>query len=614
MMLPELGQYCLILALVLSLSSIITFCTPLRKINIIRPQSLGQAFFVLSAYVILTYCFLANDFSVQYIAQNSNSHLDWYYKITAVWGAHEGSLLLWILILNIWALVLVRRSQKWDLQFINAVLLVFSLVNLGFLCLLIYNSNPFLRILENIPIDGLDLNPLLQDIGMIIHPPILYFGYVGCTVGFAFAVAALWQNKLDQEWAARLRPWVLAAWMFLTLGIALGSWWAYYELGWGGWWFWDPVENASFMPWLTATALLHALISASKRGQLLLMSTFLAILTFALSLFGTFLVRSGSIISVHAFASDPKRGLYILQFLALIVGAAFILFLFRSKQFNSAKVPKFILNSKTGFIFINNILLIIATATVLLGTMYPLIYDALYHTTLSVGYPYFNKVFVPIMLLLFATILPAVIADRKFLVFAVLCSFIVSGVFLYLFFGTLHFSAFLGLSLALAIIFSCYKKHNISMILAHIGIAISIIGISITPSYEIERDVRMQVGDILSLANYQIKFVSINNIEGANYISTQASFIVSESNKILSTLQPERRLYLAREILMSETAIMPGLLQDIYIALGQEINSDTWAVRIYYKPFVRFIWLGAIFMASGALFGILRRKKVIKIL
>lgn len=608
-MLPELGQYCLMLALALSLSSIISFCTPLCKINIIRPQSLGQVLFVLSAYVILTYCFLTNDFSVQYVAQNSNSNLAWYFKVTAVWGAHEGSLLLWILILNIWTLVLVLRSNNWSLQFINAVLAVFSLINAGFLCLLIYNSNPFLRIIANVPIDGLDLNPLLQDIGMIIHPPILYFGYVGCTVGFAFAVAALWQNKLDQEWASRLRPWVLAAWMFLTLGIALGSWWAYYELGWGGWWFWDPVENASFMPWLTTTALVHALIVASKRGQLLLMSAFLAILTFALSLFGTFLVRSGSIISVHAFASDPKRGLYILQFLTLVVGAAFILFLLRAKQCNSAKMA---LNSKTGFIFINNVLLIIATATVLLGTMYPLIYDALYHSTLSVGYPYFNKVFVPIMMLLLVIILPAVITNRKFLLFAVLCSLIVAVVFLYLFFGALQVSALIGVWLALAIIFSCYKSHKIPMILGHIGIAITIIGISITPNYEIERDVRMQIGDIISLAHYQVKFAAINNVEGANYISTQASFIVSKSNKILTTLQPERRLYLARETLMSETAIMPGLLQDIYIALGQQINSDTWAVRIYYKPFVRFIWLGALFMASAALFGILRRKKVVK--
>jgi cytochrome c-type biogenesis protein CcmF len=608
-MLPELANFCLILSLCLAMLSITVYATSLRNINIIRPLSLGQGFFILLAFACLAVSFVNNDFSVLYVANNSNSNLPWYFKLTAIWGGHEGSLLLWIVILAFWSLLIAFRSRAWNITFSNAVLTVFSIINAGFLVLLIFLSNPFLRSFPDIPIDGLDLNPLLQDVGMIIHPPILYMGYVGCAVGFAFAIAALIEGKLDQAWAQLVRPWVLASWMFLTLGIALGSWWAYYELGWGGWWFWDPVENASFMPWLTATALIHCLSVAKVRGQLLQITLFLAIVTFALSLLGTFLVRSGSIVSVHAFATDPQRGMFILQFLAITIGGSVLLYILRVAKLSVPITPKVQINSQTAIMLMNSVILLVATGTVLLGTLYPLIYDAIFKTKLSVGYPYFNAVFVPIMLLFFALMLPGTIYNRKFLVFALFAGISAAILFLSLYFGTLSLNALLGLSLGLIILLSCFKAKKISMLLAHLGVAITIIGISITPAYEIEKDVRLHLGDIVQLAQYTVKFAKVDSITGSNFFGQQGTFVVSKSNKIIANLHPEKRVYLVRETTMTETAILPGLLQDIYIALGQELANNTWSVRIYYKPFVRWIWLGAIFMAFGGLLGIITGKK-----
>lgn len=607
-MLPELGSFCLILAFSLSLLQLVIFPSKISAINVIRPLAFGQVFFVIIAFVLLLLALLSDDFSVLYVVQNSNSSLPWYYKFTALWGAHEGSLLLWIMILNCWILALAIASRQWSLTFTNALLTVLGFINLGFLWLIISSSNPFARIFQDIPLDGMDLNPLLQDFGMIIHPPLLYIGYVGCSVGFAFAIAALLSGQLDQAWAQKLRPWVLIAWLFLTLGIAIGSWWAYYELGWGGWWFWDPVENASFMPWLTTTALLHCLAIGCKQSQFLLWAVFLCIVTFALSLLGTFLVRSGSITSVHAFAADPQRGIFILQFLAVTVGCSLLLYSIRAPKLRLLHHRTSRLAQNSVLILSNNIILLVATATVLLGTLYPLIYDFLFDARISVGYPYFNAVFIPIMLLLFILMLPATISNKKLLLIIILCSTAVATLFLYLWFGVVHLNAVMGLSLAFSIIVSCFKAKKLAMALAHLGVATTIIGISLTPIYEVEKNLRLGVGETVAIADYNINFVSVAAVDGPNYFGYKAGFAINKKLRNLATIFPEKRIYLAREQPTTETAILPGVLQDIYIALGQQLDAATWSVRIYYKPFVRWIWIGAILMASGALYGLLVRK------
>lgn len=607
-MLPEFGTFCLILSLGLALLQMMAFAGNLKQINLIRPLAMGQVFFVTLAVMLLVILLVVNDFSVLYVANNSNSSLPLYYKITALWGAHEGSLLLWIFILSCWILAVVFATRLWSLEFVNNVLAVLGAINIGFLGLLLWSSNPFARNFINMPLDGADLNPLLQDFGMIIHPPILYVGYVGCSVAFAFAITALLQGKLDQEWARKLRPWVLMSWSCLTIGIALGSWWAYYELGWGGWWFWDPVENASFMPWLTATALMHCLAIASKNGQILRLAVFIAIITFALSLLGTFLVRSGSVASVHAFAADPQRGLFILQFLMISIGGALLLFALRAPTIAVPKAPKLRLMQPSGLIVINNIILLIATVAVLLGTLYPLIHDAIFKQQISIGYPFFNAVFVPIMLLLCAVLILGAIANTRFFIYTLCISTFVAIMFLTLWFGVVKVNAAIGLTVALAIIISCFRSKSISMLLGHLGLAVSIIGISLTPAYEIEKELSMQVGDTVQLSQYNVKFSGITNIDGPNYLGFKAEFIIDSANQNPVSLFPQKLIYVAREQAMSETAILPGLFRDIYIALGQQLDDSTWSARICYKPFVRWIWLGAIFMAIGALYGIWPKK------
>ncbi|HSX19971.1 MAG TPA: heme lyase CcmF/NrfE family subunit [Gammaproteobacteria bacterium] len=607
-MLVEIGHFCVIIALCMALLQVCAYSSKLSNVNIMRPMSLGQSFFICLAFCILIIAFLRDDFTVAYVARNSNSTLPFYYKFTALWGAHEGSLLLWTLILSLWSLAIAICSRTWPLKFANHVLVVFSAVNIGFLSILLYLSNPFLRTFANIPLDGNDLNPLLQDFGMIIHPPILYMGYVGCTVPFAFAIAALLNGKVDQTWARIVQPWALAAWMFLTLGIALGSWWAYYELGWGGWWFWDPVENASFMPWLTATALVHCLAVAKRNGQLLRLAIFLCIVTFALSLLGTFLVRSGSIISVHAFAKDPKRGMYILLFLSIVIGSAFALYVLRAWRLQVPSEAE--LNKTSKLILFNNVVLLVAGCSVLLGTMYPLLHEWLYDATISVGYPYFNKVFAPLMCLLFVIMIYGLTESKRKLMLTLVVAALLALAVLYTAFAAIKLTAFIGLMLAIAIFIISFNTRNVAMSLAHIGLAVTIAGVSITPAYEIERDLRMQVGDQIQIANYAVAFKNISALDGPNYIGFKGDFAISKHNKPLATLYPEKRIYLIQETAMSETAILPGLLQDIYIALGQQIDQNTWSVRVYYKPFVRWIWLGAIIMALGAGCGVLRRKCV----
>ena len=619
-MLPEVGHFCLIISLCLAAIQALMFSLSsnyyLRKISFIRPLALGQIFFVAISFIILSMAFVLDDFSVQYVANNSNSSLPLYYKLTALWGAHEGSLLLWVMILNAWLLAVLLSSNKWPINFSNKVISVISLINLGFLVLLLKTSNPFLRIMLNPPLDGADLNPLLQDIGMISHPPILYAGYVGSVVAFAFAIAALLNGKLDQSWARLVRPWVLGAWVFLTLGITLGSWWAYYELGWGGWWFWDPVENASFMPWLTATALLHCLAVAEKNGRFLRLALFLAITTFALSLLGTFIVRSGVLTSVHAFVTDPQRGVFILQFLTITIGGALFLYGARAPILDLPVMQKLRLFSQDSAILGNNILLLVAAGSVLLGTLYPLIYDVIFAQKISVGYPYFNAVFIPIIIVMLLLMLPTITPNRKYLLVTTVMSLVAAIMFLSLWFTTAKINAILGLTFALAIIINtaiawqrAKTNSKLPMSIAHIGLAITIIGVSITPTYEIERDLRMQVGEVLEISAYAIKFNGIKVIDGPNYLGQQGDFTISKGSKKIAKLFPEKRLYLAQELPMTETAILPGVLQDIYIALGQQLTPDTWSMRVYYKPFVRWIWVGAIFMALGAILQITLGKR-----
>jgi len=590
-------------------------CLGLAKCQ--QTLAVGQILFVLCGFVILELCLLQDDFSVQFVAHNSNSSLPWYYKLTALWGAHEGSLLLWIFMLNLWILAVLLAARSWSQAFANKVLHVFGVLNFGLLLLLLKTSNPFLRYMPETPLDGADLNPLLQDFGMIIHPPILYLGYVGTAVPFALAIAVLLEGKVEAKFLIQMRSWVLSAWMFLTMGIALGSWWAYYELGWGGWWFWDPVENASFMPWLSATALLHCLTLSAKKPQFMPLVLFLAIATFALSLLGTFLVRSGVISSVHAFASDPQRGVFILQFLTIIVGGSLLLYSLRAASLRPAKATELKVFSTSGAILINNIILLIATATVLLGTLYPLGYELIFGQKISVGYPYFNAVFIPLMLLLFMVLLMTMLPNIT-LLFVITLATCCAAIILYLYFGKTVFNAILGLSFAFAIIFAsvlaAYKQNIFkkpAMHLAHIGLAISVIGMSITPAYEIERDLKINVYDKLQIANYNIEFSGVDYIEGPNYLAQQGTFKINKNDKYIAELKPQKRVYLAQELPMTETAILPGIFADIYIALGQQLAQDQWSARIYYKPCVRFIWLGAIIMSFGALYGLINRRRKI---
>jgi cytochrome c-type biogenesis protein CcmF len=617
-MIPELGQFTLIIALALCLIQAFALVLSIKyqtiTINkVIRTTALGQSFFVILGCLILILCFLLNDFSVIYVATNSNSLLPTYYKITALWAAHEGSLLLWVAILSLWIVLVTFISKRWPLDFSSKVLATMGLILGGFLILLIFYSNPFLRHIDKIPLDGADLNPMLQDIGMVSHPPILYMGYVGTTVAFAFAIAALIQGAVSTDWVRLLRPWALLSWSFLTLGITIGSWWAYYELGWGGWWFWDPVENASFMPWLTATALIHCLAVCGKNGKLILLAIFLAITTFALSLLGTFIVRSGIITSVHSFASDPQRGIFILQFLSFIVGGALILYGSRAASLivNIARNP---LNKKQVLILANNILLLVATGSILLGTLYPVFYELLFQQKISVGYPYFNAIFLPIMAIL-CSLFIILFFDKYTAIGVLMPSILLPFVLLQLWYGKIYLGAALGLFFAIAIILYSLlnlmqgSKLKIAMNLAHIGLAISIIGICITPNYEIEKDVHLKLGENINIADYNISFEKIFTKDGVNYISNIAEFVVKNPNGVSVKLYPEKRLYLAQELAMTETAILPGILQDIYIALGQQLGTDTWSIRIYYKPFVRWIWIGALVMVIGALYGFIRQAK-----
>ena len=631
-MLPELGHVSLIIAFVLAVClSIIpmagSYNGKLVWMSSSRSLATGMFVFVAISFGVLSYAFYVDDFSVAYVANHSNTKLPVHYKFSAVWGGHEGSLLLWALILSLWTLAVAVFSSKLPLDVLARVLSVMGMIAVGFFLFLLLTSNPFDRILPDVPVEGSDLNPLLQDFGLIVHPPMLYMGYVGSSTVFAFAIAALLSGRLDSVWAQWARPWANLFWAFLTIGIALGSWWAYYELGWGGWWFWDPVENASFMPWIVGTALIHTLSMTEKRGMFKSLTLFLAIFTFSLSLLGTFLVRSGVLTSVHAFASDPARGVFILAFLGVVVGGSLILFALRAPVVKS--VSGFTLLSRESFLLANAILMTITVSFVLLGTLYPLLTEALNMGKISVGVPYFNFFFVKIMgvvavLMGIGSMLNWKKTDyskiRKWQVMPLLAAIFV-GVFMPGVIGNEYsVSAAISITLGGWVIFSAIsdmfrKTRNASsffsglrklapgyygMILAHIGFAFSLLGASLNTIYSDQRDVRLSVGDSLDVSGYRYELADVRRLKGPNYNSDMGEILVYDGDELVVRLEPEKRRYLSGGNIMTEAAIDPGFFRDVYVALGDKLDGDDWAVRIHFKPVVRWIWLGAIFMALGA--------------
>lgn len=644
-MIPELGHFALILSLpVAALVGVLALLGAHRNrapwIALAKPGAQALALLVTVSYLCLTQAFIANDFSVIYVAQHSNSLLPLQYRIAGVWGGHEGSLLLWMLMLSWWALLVTWFSRNLPAPMLARVLGTLCLVAFGFLLFILLTSNPFERILPGVA-EGKDLNPLLQDPGLIIHPPLLYMGYVGFSVAYAFAVAALLSGQLDAAWARWSRPWTVVAWIFLTLGIAMGSWWAYYELGWGGWWFWDPVENASFMPWLIGTALLHSLAVTEKRGSFKNWTVLLAISAFSLSLLGTFLVRSGVLTSVHAFATDPTRGVFILAFLVTVIGASLALFVWRAPSVGLG--GRFGLFSRESLLLTNNVLLAVATGTVLLGTLYPLLVDALALGKISVGPPYFNAVFAPIMAPLlflmgvgpFARWKHASIAEIARLLKWALAVAGVVAVTLPFLYGSWTPLVGLGLLLATWITLTAVlhfvqrvqatrgdagflaaalrqPRHFWGMHLAHLGVAVFVVGVTMVGGYEEEKDVKMGPGDTVTVSGYSFRFLGVQRVEGPNYVAMRGEVELLKNGKVDRLLHPEKRNYHSSMMPMTEAAIDAGLLRDVYVSLGEPIDRDQpegeWAVRVYYKPFVDWIWGGCVLMSLGGLIAILDRR------
>jgi len=620
-MIPEFGHYALTLALCVAL---IQGVLPLvgahygRRELLVLARPAAQTVFLLLAiaFGILAWSFYANDFSVLYVAEHSNSQLPVVYRFGAVWGGHEGSLLLWIFLLSTWTILVSQLSKALDEFMVARVIGVLGLITSGLLLFVLTTSNPFERLLPAAQ-DGRSLNPLLQDPGLVFHPPMLYMGYVGFSVAFAFAIASLLSGRLDAAWARWSRPWTTAAWVFLTLGIALGSWWAYYELGWGGWWFWDPVENASFIPWLVGTALLHSLAVTEKRGGFKSWTVLLAITAFSLSLLGTFLVRSGVLTSVHAFATDPRRGIFILIFLSLVVGSSLVLYAWRAPK--NTLGGKFSLSSRETFILLGNVFLVVSAGSVLLGTLYPLLIDALHLGKISVGPPYFNSVFVPIMipLLVLMGIGPwtswkntDLLTVIKRLWLAGLIA-VFAGIAIPLIMGQFTWLAGLGFLLAFWLIASgCLQvirqmkigkptRSFIGMQVAHLGIAIFVIGVTMVGAYQEEKDVRMFTGETVTVGGYQIQLMGVEVVPGPNYQAIRGTFSLTKNGNSQAFLHPEKRSYFSSTMPMTEAAINTSLTRDIYVSLGEELGDKAWAVRVYYKPFVDWIWGGCLFMALG---------------
>ena len=612
-MIPELGQIALCLALAVSLvQGVVPLANP-GAAALARAAAQAQALLVAFAFGCLTYAFVANDFSVQYVAMHSNSALPLHYRVSGVWGGHEGSFLLWCLMLGAWMFAVSIFSTHLPEDMTARVLAVMGLMSAGFIAFMLFTSNPFDRLFPA-PADGRDLNPLLQDPGMVLHPPMLYMGYVGFSVAFAFAVAALISGKLDAAWARWSRPWTTVAWVFLTLGIALGSGWAYYELGWGGWWFWDPVENASFMPWLVGTALIHSLAVTEKRGGFRSWTVLLAISAFALSLLGTFLVRSGVLTSVHAFAVDPKRGIFILGLFTVFIGGALVLYVIRTARIGLG--GSFSPLSRESFLLANNVLLAAAAGTVLLGTLYPLAIDALGVGKISVGPPYFETVFVPLMapaLFLMGVgplarwkraELPALAVRLRW----ALAVSLVLGFLSPLLFGDWSGMVGFGLALALWIVISALltlkgrqTRAHYGMMLAHIGVAVFVVGVTLVKGYESERDANLKPGERVTLGRHVFELESVTDVKGPNYVAARGKVNVTRDGKPVRVLYPERRLYTVQEQVMTEAAIDPGFTGDLYVSLGDPLADGAWLVKVQHKPFIDWIWGGCLVMALGGL-------------
>lgn len=648
MLITELGYFLLLLGLVLAILQAV-----LPTLGVFRQQlqwqrlapSLAIAGFValLGSFLALMAGFYYNDFSLRYVAAHSNSLLPWFYKLSATWGGHEGSLLLWVTILAAWCALVAIFSRALPLDIRARVLAILGAVQVMMLSMLTFTSSPFERILPNLPVDGADLNPLLQDPGLIFHPPMLYMGYVGMAVPFAFCMAALWAGRLDAVWTRWSRPWTLAAWGFLTVGIAIGSWWAYYELGWGGWWFWDPVENASFMPWLVSAALIHSLAVTEQRGVFKAWTIMLAIFAFALSLLGTFLVRSGVITSVHSFAADPTRGMAILLILGVVIGFGLIMFAFRGWRLTQE--THYAMKSRETFLVINNAILLIATLVVLLGTLYPIIADAFKLGQVSVGAPYFNALFVPLTWLLMGVLgIGATMRykkdERRLLkkIFTLLPVAVILGAcimqLLVMNVETVSSKWQIGVSAALSVwvlgfmlldikdkmrhgvgIKAKLSKLSLSYVgmqLAHFGLVVIVMGVAGTSFLSVEKDVAMQTGNSVHVQGYDFHLQGFDHIVGANYDATQATVVVSQQGNKIATLYPQKRDYVVTMMPMTEVGLKASLWQDIYIALGDPIDDKSWAVRIYVKPMVRWMWLGALIMALGALVCMMDKRYRIK--
>ena len=637
-MIPEVGNFSLILALALA---IVQGFMPLigawrnnrAWMAVARPAAAGQAVFILLAFGCLAYCFLTSDFSVAYVAENSNTALPSIYKFTAVWGGHEGSMLLWVAILSLWGLAVALFSRSLPQAFAARVLAVMGLISIGFLLYILTISNPFTRIFPALP-QGRDLNPLLQDPGMVGHPPMLYLGYVGFAVAFSFAIAALIGGRLDSAWARWSRPWTTAAWVFLTCGITLGSAWSYYVLGWGGWWFWDPVENASFMPWLVGTALIHSLAVTEKRATFKAWTALLSITAFSLSLLGTFIVRSGVLTSVHAFAVSPTRGIYILSFLGLVIGASLTLYALRGPAIRS--IGNFSLLSRETLLLSNNVLLTVTALAVLLGTLYPLAIEAMGMGRISVGPPYFDAVFVPIMLLLVFLISfgplaswrraePRALARQLRLAFV---SALVIGAAIIIVMGGVRSMEFaLTLFLALWVIAGSVQgiynrlrnrgglrgwrgipRGFYGMHIAHFGVAIFMLGVGVVSVFAVKETVRLAPGQSADVAGYQFRFEGVKPVSGPNYEGQRGEFVVSRNGKTIDTMAAEKRTYQPDDTPRSIAAIEPGFTRDLFIAMGQDLGGGYWSIRLRYMPLVRWIWGGALIMALGGVLALTDRR------
>ncbi len=637
-MIPEIGHFALILALcmavVLSVVPMLgSFVGRYSWMALARPAAGIQFLLVGVSYVVLTHAFLINDFSVDYVANTSNLSQPLIYRITGVWGSHEGSLLLWLLVLTAWTALVSIFSRGIPLMMISRVLSVLGMISVGFTLFVLLTSNPFNRTLPA-PLDGQALNPLLQDFGLVIHPPMLYMGYVGFSVAFAFAVAALIGGRLDMAWAKWMRPWTNVAWVFLTIGIALGSWWAYYELGWGGWWFWDPVENASFMPWLVGTALIHSLAATEKRGAFKAWTVLLAVSAFALSLLGTFLVRSGVLTSVHAFANDPERGQFILAFLGVVVGSSLVLYAWRAPKLVSD--AKYNLESRESGLLFNNVVMVVICASVLIGTLYPLFLDAMGLDKLSVGAPYFNLVFIPLgaLVMLFVGVgaltrwkkdsLKEILRRLRW---AMVLS-VAGAIVLPFTMGSFKLGAAFGIGLALWVVATSVqgiyervknRKNKLfsltripagfwGMTLGHVGIAVMAVGISLTSLYSIERDLRLDKGETVNIAGYDFEFGGVRDVDGPNYTAEEGLLTVTKDGQEVTVLRAQKRDYNSQMGIMTEAAIDAGLTRDLFFALGESLGPDSWSVRLYHKPYIRWIWLGALFMAFGGLLAVMDKR------